>query len=363
MEYKYTKTFSHNGKRYYIRGQTLKEVYSKMEQKKMQLEQDPQTLRPEMTLMSWTEQCIETYKVNQSEVTRKKFLARVRHCILEPIGDMRLIDIKPMHLQNVLNTQQGNSRTQVNEVYQALKFIFRYALHNGLIAKDPTEGLQKPVGYKHHRRALTSVERKYFIKVGMTDRRYYFYLLMIFCGCRPSEAAECKGYDLSVKDGTAMLHIRGTKTDNADRYVPVPMEFWDLIKDTPPDDYIAQTSTGAPINENKRRYLWNSYTRQINLAMGCRTYRNALIPPYPLADDLVPYCLRHEYCTDLARKGIDIRVAQKLMGHSDIKLTANIYTNLETDDIKDAGDILGAKVATPSATPSATSKQGKRGKN
>lgn len=31
--------------------------------------------------------------------------------------------------------------------------------------------------------------------------------------------------------------------------------------------------------------------------------------------------------------GIDIRVAQKLMGHSDISLTANIYTNLMDEDI------------------------------
>lgn len=68
--------------------------------------------------------------------------------------------------------------------------------------------------------------------------------------------------------------------------------------------------------------------------MGCKVYRNELIPPYPLADDLVPYCLRHEYCTNLARMGIDIRQAQRLMGHADIKMTANIYTNFEKEDLK-----------------------------
>ena len=53
---------------------------------------------------------------------------------------------------------------------------------------------------------------------------------------------------------------------------------------------------------------------------------------YPFASDLVPYCLRHEYCTDLARKGVDIRIAQRLMGHATITMTANIYTNLTVDD-------------------------------
>ena len=62
-------------------------------------------------------------------------------------------------------------------------------------------------------------------------------------------------------------------------------------------------------------------------------YRDQLIPPYPLAPYLVPYCLRHEYCTELARKDIDLRAAQKLMGHADVKLTANIYTNLDNSAV------------------------------
>ena len=79
--------------------------------------------------------------------------------------------------------------------------------------------------------------------------------------------------------------------------------------------------------------------------MGCKMYRNQLIPPYPVAPDLVPYCLRHSYCTNLARKGIDIRMAQKLMGHSDISLTANIYTNLDESDILDVAKILNQSTA------------------
>lgn len=44
---------------------------------------------------------------------------------------------------------------------------------------------------------------------------------MIFCGYRPSEAANCTGRDIVMKNGYPMLHIRGTKTSNADRFVPI----------------------------------------------------------------------------------------------------------------------------------------------
>ena len=48
--------------------------------------------------------------------------------------------------------------------------------------------------------------------------------------------------------------------------------------------------------------------------------------------DLTPYCLRHTYCTDLQNAGVPINVAKYLMGHSDIRVTANIYTH-HTEDV------------------------------
>lgn len=40
--------------------------------------------------------------------------------------------------------------------------------------------------------------------------------------------------------------------------------------------------------------------------------------------------------------GIDIRVAQKLMGHSSISITADIYTHVQDEQIlDDAARILG----------------------
>lgn len=177
-------------------------------------------------------------------------------------------------------------------------------------------------------------------EVAKTDRRFYLFLLMLDCGCRPSESAEVKGMDIMVKDDIPLLHIRGTKTVNADRVVPIPPSLYDLIKDTPPFEYVARYGSKGKITLDNRNRLWKSFKRQLNIAMGCKMYRNELLPPYPVAPDLVPYCLRHTYCTNLARKGIDIRMAQKLMGHSDITLTANIYTNLDDNDVLDVAKIL-----------------------
>ncbi len=340
-KYKYRASFTFEGKRYFVKSNTKADLAVKKAMKLRDLEEGKITVTGTMTVSAWTNRAIETYKTSQKEVTRKIYLGRVEHCILEHIGDMQLKSVKPIHCQNVLNLQQGKSKSQINEVYNALQFIFKKAVANQLIVSNPAENIEKPAGRSRvHRRAITEHEREHILKVAVTDRRYYLYLLMLQCGCRPSEAAEAKGFDISIKQGYPLLHIRGTKSSNAERYVPIPTSLYELIKGTPRNEYIACHSTGSKIADQYRRRLWNSFKRQLNLSMGCKTYRNALVPPFPLAPDLVPYCLRHTYCTDLARSGVDIRMAQKLMGHSDISLTANIYTNLDENDVVKAAEIL-----------------------
>ncbi len=60
-----------------------------------------------------------------------------------------------------------------------------------------------------------------------------------------------------------------------------------------------------------------------------------------MAPDLVPYCLRHTYCTDLQAKGVSLKMASYLMGHSDISVTANIYTHVTDEILNDAAMLIG----------------------
>lgn len=55
----------------------------------------------------------------------------------------------------------------------------------------------------------------------------------------------------------------------------------------------------------------------------------------------VPSSLRKTFCTHLARRGVDIRTAQKLMRHADINLTANIYTQTLPSELREAAEKLG----------------------
>ena len=338
-QYKYRKDITIDGIRYTVRANTQEELGRKIE-RRIQSAKEKKAKESTRTVEDWALSCIELYKTGQSEITRKKYVARIRHCILEEIGAMQVRAVSPERCQMVMNQQAGNSATQVNEVYQAMRFIFSRARIAGLISEDPTVALVKPKkGKSHPRRALTDEERQTFLQVAFADPRFRGFLLSYYCGCRPAEAMECRGSDLIDRGEAHLLHIRGTKTDLSDRFVPVPDKLWDAIKKTPRRAFIASTSTGHAVDRDARRRIWNRLIREMNIAAGAKLYRNAIVEPV-IADDLTPYCLRHDYCTRLAKAGVDIRTAQKLMGHSTIQLTATVYTHVDEDQILEAGRLI-----------------------
>lgn len=46
--------------------------------------------------------------------------------------------------------------------------------------------------------------------------------------------------------------------------------------------------------------------------------------------------LRHTYATSLYKVGIDLKTAQYLLGHADIKMTAEIYTHIQQSQLTSA---------------------------
>lgn len=327
------KWFTLNGKRYSVRGKNEREAYLKMAAKKAELENNNTVISNKMTVEKFARECVATYKIRQKPHTQKVYLDRMNCCIFRYIGNMPLRDVTRLDLIKILNRQSGNSAFQIRTVRQQLQFIFGKAFENHLIAANPAVNLPAPSGGVKNRRQLSSTEENHFLAVCRTDHRYIVFLLMYYCGCRPVEARECVGSDIQFIEKCPVLHIRGSKSQNADRFVPIPAELYDMIKNCPPAEPIAKTLHGCKYTESAFRCAFNSLRRDMNLSMGCKLYRNQLVPPLPLADDFVPYCLRHTYCCNLKKANVDMRNAMYLMGHSDIRLTANIYTHTDANDI------------------------------
>ena len=334
------RTFTFDGKRYYIRGATEREVYEKMALKWRDLEEGRIVLSGNMTVRAWTEKALTAYKPNVSGNYLSQMRQRINKHILGEIGELPIRSIKPLQCQEILNRQKGMSKSHIDKLYHELYFIFEKARTNQLILNNPASDLVKPEGYDNKRRSLTPAERMHWEKIMDTDERFILFQLMYYCGCRPSEAVNVLRSDFDTKNGYPRLHIRGTKTINSDRYVPVPLALWEKVKGK--SGIIAPNASGTMHSPESLKRLNKRLKRELNISMGCQVIRNQLIPPFPLAPDFVPYMFRHTYCTDLQKSGVDIRTARDLMGHADISTTANIYTHQDEDTMKTAAKMVGA---------------------
>ena len=58
-----------------------------------------------------------------------------------------------------------------------------------------------------------------------------------------------------------------------------------------------------------------------------------------------PHVCRHTYCSNMAKSGMNPKVLQYLMGHSDISVTLNTYTHLKLDDAIEEVEKLAKKRA------------------
>lgn len=329
---KFRKQFKYNGKVYEVYGDTLEEVITKKALKLKELEDNVIIYNSNTTVQEWGDKAVDVYKshlVDKSLRAYKDMLKRV----YKVIGNLPLSKVRKAQCQEVLNSVAGMSTFSIRFTNQGLNFIFKTAIANGLIGYNPADNLILPQGFANKRRSLTDEERTAFYKALKVVPNFGLYQFCLECGCRPSEAAGIMRMDLEEIDGEYLLHIRGTKTSNSDRYVPCPEALYKKYKKGSPFEYLFTTSGNLKYDENALKRLRDRLYREMNIALGCRVYRNQIFPPYPLAPDFVPYMFRHTYCTDLCRKGVDVRIASKLMGHSTIEITNNIYTHVDQSDI------------------------------
>lgn len=366
-KYKHTKTFTYEGKRYYIRGDSLQECYEKWAKRLAEFESGKKVITKNMRFDDWVTEWLKTYKEpTVSRETLDSYRSNIKCHILPLLGPMPLKSIKSIHCQRVINDMSGMSAKMLSRVSQLMYSIFDDAVENGLIHDNPARKLKIPKGSKRSRRAVTETERKYILKVAEYHPAGLWVLLMLYCGLRPAEAAGLRWIDVDLQNKVINVNqaikrsgtVGAPKTESGYRKIPIPNQLLTKLKPNTnqtetkhePYDYVCTNTKGGRLTSSPMQKMWKSFKNAMNIEMGCQSEKGIALPPYRVADDLVPYCLRHTYCTDLRDAGVDITVARVLMGHSSISITAQIYTHQSDRAFQDAAEKINSG-ATSGATP------------
>lgn len=369
----YTATFTHEGKRYYVRSATSQRDAEKRAAKRlMELESGTQKLDGNVLVEDYALLWVETYvKPAVDDPTYRDTLSRLKNHILPAIGTMQMQDVRATHLQSILNAAAHYSKSFCTKIHTALIGVFAQAVRDRIIQESPAGALKLPKAADGSHRSITEEERQALLAAAATHRLGLFVKIMLWCGLRPQEVAVLRVHSIDranqrvqvrqalKKDGS----IGPPKSAAGVRDVPIPPQLWaelePRISHAQGDDFLCRNAKGQHHTHTSIRRGWASLTRQMDLLLGAQTVPvngQLKIVRSKIAPDLTLYCLRHTYCTDLEAAGIPINVAKYLMGHSSIAMTARIYTHIREDTLDMATQQIAAFAAKMGATAGATQK-------
>lgn len=354
----YHKNFTYEGRRYHISAPTEKELMIKYGKMLQQLADGSLLINQNSTVEQWAAVWLETYK--QGNMTDKSFATyrqKLDGYILPVIGNMKMKDIREPHLQRILNAERGRSFSHVSKLRMVMRSMFSRAVSAGIILRDPSPGLLLPKTTKGTHRKITSKERAAILAVADKGQHNacLWVKMILLCGLRPGETAALRWKDIDFKRG--LVHVNGAKESGSNeikdpktaagiRDVPIRPDFLQTLRHAkrgPFDPVFHQArDSSKPHTESSMATMWRSFKRLVDIEMGAEVYRNQVVrhgEPDNLYDSLTPYCLRHTYCTELQDAGVPINVAKYLMGHSDITVTANIYTHTSEEMIQQAAEL------------------------
>ena len=134
---------------------------------------------------------------------------------------------------------------------------------------------------------------------------------MYACGLRISEAASLEVG--AIDSANTLIRIIGK--GNKERRVPLPQSVLAELR-------------GLWLTHRNPRWLFPARrrTKPVDQQVLCHTFK-AAAHAAGITQRVTPHALRHSYATRLLENGVDTRVVQILLGHSNIATTA-VYTHL-----------------------------------
>lgn len=191
----------------------------------------------------------------------------------------------------------------------AIKFFFNCVFGKKLNISNPKKNQTLPD-------ILSPEEVKRLIGSTSNVKHRLILEFLYECGLRNSEVINLKTEDINFDEG--LIHIRLAK-GKKDRFVKLPLSIKEEL-----DNYCKLNKEALLFPSNRSGRLT---TKTIQLILK-KSAKKAGIKKR-----VYPHLLRHSFATHLLENGTDLRIIQKLLGHSDIK-TTQIYLKVSNQSIK-----------------------------
>lgn len=332
------------------------------------MEYNPETLTLDEWYSVWFNQ-VKIHKIKETSIAPMKRVYKRTFGFY--LGSQRIKNIKPLNIQQSLNAmhESGIATSTLKDALVQVRDCMEYALANQLVLTNPCIAIEIPwsIPKSEEEIALTQEEQNDFLSY-MEDSWYKeLFYFMCLSGVRVGEAGALKWSNVDFErktitikgslscqycEGVKRMMITSPKTVNSIRTIPFLGEMEEILisqkkkqerlkkelgdrfrSDGEFEDIVFTTSMGSPcvryiVQKEINKYLARRKEEDTALAIregrAPRTFRK-----------FHPHTLRHTFATRCFEKKMEPKVVQKLMGHSNISITMNIYTHV-LDSVMDS---------------------------
>jgi integrase len=266
------------------------------------------------------------------------------------LSQMILYNIKNLDIQRYINAVANEYTIDTaNSTLKLIKNFFSYCFEEYYIERNPCRKIKLPKKDKNKvdedtKNFLTTEDIKSLIDNSNTNDDALIFVFALFTGLREGEILALEHNDIDFENKTINVNKMLSKVkDETGKYqytITRPKNEYSIRK-IPFDDFLETLIKRKIVIEKEKHLKLGVRFRKDHLLfssklLGPLDKRNVLRSWKRLQNKLnINYIkfhgLRHTFCTILAIRGIPLKTASILMGHSDIATTAKYYTHVDEE--------------------------------
>lgn len=251
---------------------------------------------------------------------------------------------------------EGYSYNTIGNVRKVLRPAFEMAVEDDLIKRNPFQINICDIieNDTKKREALNAEDEQRFIQYAKEyscfNKTDYFndIVILLNTGLRISELCGLTIKDLDFENRIIHINKQLQRKKNME-YMVSTLKTKNSYRDLPMTDIVYRALQN--VIKNRRECIYNEidgykgfifidYYGKPKVSSHYHNYFKCLLDSYNKANEkplpkITPHVLRHTYCTKMVYKGMNPKVLQYLMGHSDINITLNLYTHASIDNVKE----------------------------
>ena len=346
-------------KRRFVYGKTRAEAAEKLRRLHSQLDAGLPVVGGRLTVGEYLEGWLrDSLPASVKPATAENYRWVVRSYIVPSIGRVQLAKLTPGDVDRMLGALQArglspNTRRLARSV---LRRALVFAERRGQVARNAA-GLAEAVHVERRAHRVLSVsDARHLLDVARDDRLEALWTLALVTGLREGELLGLRWEDVDLERDE--LHVRGTLKRLADQ---------GLVRTSPKN---RASGSGVPLVDLAVEALGRHGARQVEERLAARAHwqdegyvfttqlggpidaRNLLrswhtlreragLPPMTVHD------LRHTTATLLRNLGVPMDVVSRILRHSGISVTADVYAEIGYDLAREAVEVLGRALREP----------------